>query len=292
MYNKKNIALPYLLILPTFIFVIFFTIFPTISSLIGSFYKQRLNVPKYREPIFNGIDNYVDLLSSTDFHLILKNTFSYVLVLVPVTIIVSLILALWLKNKHFSYLRVAIFHPTLLPMVSAATIWMFFLTPGYGLLNQCLRFFGYSGPENWVSNPNMALWALIFVSFWKDAGFYMIYFLAGLQNLPEEVYEALKIEGAGPFTIFFKFTMPLLRRTTLFVSTIAVIGAFRVIDHAIVLTGGGPSLRSTLLLHQLWKVRFEYLNIGQASTITVILIIVLLLFTISNFMFSEKRGEK
>ncbi|MDC7242351.1 MAG: sugar ABC transporter permease [Spirochaetales bacterium] len=290
--NKKTTVLPYLLILPTFVFVCIFTIYPTIASFVGSFYQHRLNVPRYREPVFNGLGNYRDLFASADFRMILQNTFVYVLALVPLTILAALFFALWLKNKRFARLRIAIFHPTILPMVSAATIWIFFLTPDYGLFNQFLRLFGYSGAENWISNPNLALMALVIVGFWKEAGFYMIYYLAGVQNLPEDVYEALKLEGAGPLTVFFRFTLPLLRRTTLFVTTVAVIGAFRAIDHVIVMTSGGPSGTSTLLLYQLWKVRFENLNIGQASTITVILVLVLLLFTISNFLLNEKRGEK
>jgi sn-glycerol 3-phosphate transport system permease protein len=118
----------------------------------------------------------------------------------------------------------------------------------------------------------------------------MIFFLAGLQNLPRDVYEAVKIEGAGPFTTFFRFTIPLLRRTTVFVTTVAVIGAFRTVDHVFVLTQGGPSNRSSLLLYHLWQVRFENLNVGQASTITVMLVVVLLAFTITNFLFSESRS--
>ena len=289
--NKKTV-LPYLLVLPTLFFVCIFTIYPSIASIVNSLFKHRLNVPKYREPVFCGLGNFRDLFSSDEFLLILGNTFRYVLVLVPLIVIASLFLALWLSRKRFSRFRIAIFHPAILPMVSAATIWMFFLTPDYGLFNAFLRLFGYKGPENWVSNPDMALWALVIVGFWKDAGFYMIYYLAGIQNLPEDVYEALKIEGAGPFTVFFRFTLPLLKRTTLFVTTVAVIGAFRMVDHIFILTSGGPSGRSTLLLYHLWQVRFENLNLGQASAITVILIIVLLCFTISNFLFNERGGER
>jgi len=287
--KTKVHLLPYLLILPTLLFVILFTIYPTIASIIGSFFQQRLNIPRYREPVFYGIGNYTDLLGSTGFRLILGNTLRYVAAVVPTTLIAALGFALWLSHKRHARFRIAIFHPTILPMVSAATIWMFFLTPDYGLFNTLLRFFGYSGPENWAANPDMALWALVLIAFWKDAGFYMIFYLAGIQNLPRDVYEAARLDGAGPLTIFFKFTVPLLRRTTLFVTTVAVIGAFRTVDHVFIVTQGGPSSRSSLLLYHLWQVRFEYLNIGQASTITVLLVALLLAFTISNFVISERR---
>jgi sn-glycerol 3-phosphate transport system permease protein len=291
MIRKSHPLLPYLLILPTLVFVLIFTVYPSISSIVGSLYQHRLNIPKYRDPQFFGLGNYRDLFESQQFRLIMSNTVRYVVVLVPAMVVASLFLALWLRKKRFARLRVAIFHPTILPMVSAATIWLFFFTPDYGLFNSFLRLFGYSGPENWIGNPDMALWAMVIVAFWKDTGFYMIFYLAGVQNLPKDVYEALEIEGAGPVTTFFHFTLPLLRRTTLFVTTVAVIGAFRTVDHVFVMTQGGPSERSSLLLYHLWQVRFESLNVGQASAITVILILVLLMFTIANFIFSEGRSK-
>lgn len=284
-------ALPYLLILPTLLFVLLFTIYPSISSVVGSLFQHRLNIPKYRDPVFDGLGNYRDLLTSTEFRLIMSNTLRYVVTVVPATMIAAMGFALWLSRSRHARYRIAIFHPTILPMVSAATIWMFFLTPDYGLFNAALRLFGYSGAENWAANPNMALWSLVIVAFWKDSGFYMIFYLAGIQNLPQDVYEAARMDGAGPVTLFFRFTLPLLRRTTLFVSTVAVIGAFRTVDHVFIITQGGPSSRSSLLLYHLWQVRFEQLNLGKASTITVVLVVLLLAFTISNFLLSERRTD-
>lgn len=283
--------LPYLLILPTLTFVLVFTVYPTIASIVGSLFQHRLNIPRYREPVFYGLGNYVDLFTSSDFRLILSNTIRYVITVVPLWIVAALFLALWLQKPQFAKFRSAVFHSTMLPMVSAATIWLFFLTPEYGLFNQFLGVFGYAGPENWVSNPDLSLWSLVVVAFWKDAGFYMIFYLAGVQNLPTEVYEALRIEGAGPFVTFFRFTLPLLRRTTLFVTTVAVIGAFRIVDHVFIMTQGGPSGQSTLLLYHLWQVRFDSLNVGRASAITVILVVLLLVFTVSNFLISERRSS-
>ncbi|MFW6212949.1 MAG: carbohydrate ABC transporter permease [Spirochaetota bacterium] len=289
--KKANPLLPYLLILPTLIFVLVFTVYPTIASIAGSLFQHRLNIPRFRDPVFYGLGNYVDLFSSEEFRQILSNTIRYVVTLVPLWIVAALFLALWLQKERFAKLRAAMFHPTMLPMVSAATIWLFFLAPDYGLFNQFLRIFGYPGPENWVSNPDLSLWSLVIVAFWKDAGFYMIFYLAGVQNLPRDVYEALRIEGAGPMVTFFRFTLPLLRRTTLFVTTVAVIGAFRIVDHVFVMTQGGPSNQSSLLLYHLWQVRFDSLNVGRASAITVILVALLLVFTVSNFLISERRSN-
>jgi sn-glycerol 3-phosphate transport system permease protein len=160
------------------------------------------------------------------------------------------------------------------------------------LFNAALRFLGYSGPENWTGNPNLALLSIIIVNVWKNAGFYMIFYLAGIQNLPSDVFEAAALDGANWLQALVYITFPLLRRTTLFVSTIAFIGAFQSVDQIFVLTQGGPSNASTTLLYYLWKVRFENLNVGAASAITVILIVFLLVFTVTNFILSERREER
>ncbi len=290
---KQKKILPYILVFPTLVFVTVFTLWPTVISLYRSFFKQRLNIAKFRDPVFIGLGNYKELFQSTEFINVLKNTFVYVIGTVPVTVIAAFLIAQMLNNKFrgIGYLRLAFFHPSILPMVSAATIWMFFLTPDYGLFNTAISFLGYSGPQNWTANPNLALWAMMIISFWKNAGYYMIFYLAGLQNLPSSIYEAAKLDGAGYFRTTFSITLPLLKRSTLFISTIAFISAFQTIDHIFVLTKGGPSGRSTVLLYYLWQTRFENLNVGKASAVTVILILTLLAFTMSNIMLSEKKEE-
>ena len=187
--------------------------------------------------------------------------------------------------------RLGFFYPTILPLVSAATIWMFFFTPDYGLFNTALRFLGYSGPENWTANPNLALLSVMIVAVWKNAGYYMIFYLAGLQGLPTDVFEAAAIDGASWWQSLWRIAFPLLRRTTLFISTIAFIGAFQTVDHIFVLTQGGPSRASTVLLYYLWEERFQNLNVGRASAITVILVILLLVFTITNFLLAEQKED-
>jgi sn-glycerol 3-phosphate transport system permease protein len=289
--RRTHSILPYLLILPTFVFVAAFTIWPTINAFYASFFRQRLNVARFREPTFVGVENYVKLFHDPRFLNVLKNTLIYVLGTVPLSILVAFFFA-WLVNrkiKGLSWVRLAIFHPTILPMVSAATIWMFFFTPDYGLFNTALSWLGYDGPQNWTGNPHLALLAVMIVAFWKNAGYYMIFYLAGLQGLPHDVFEAAVLDGATTWQQLRYITFPLLRRTTLFVTTIAFIGAFQTVDHIFVLTQGGPSGASTVLLYYLWQIRFEYQDVGKASAITVILIAILLIFTVSNFMLSERK---
>jgi len=283
--------LPYLLVFPTVLFVTVFTVYPTLRAVVNSLYRQRLNIAKYRTPAFVGLENYIQLFNDPEFLTVLTNTFIYVLGVVPLCVATAFVFAELVNKKMrgIGFVRLALFHPSILPLVSAATIWMFLFTPDYGLFNSALRLFGYTGPENWTANPDLALMSVMIVAVWKNTGFFMIFYLAGLQNLPQSVYEAAKLEGAGPIRTAVSITLPLLKRTSLFVSTIAFISAFQAVDHVFVLTGGGPSNKSTILLFYLWQERFEKLNVGQSSAITVILIIILLVFTISNFVVSERK---
>ena len=284
-------VLPYLLLFPTALFVALFTVWPVLLSIYQSFFRQRMNIARFREPVFIGLGNYIDLFSDPYFRQIILNTLRYVLGTVPVSIVLGFLFALLVNRKvrGIGFLRLAFFHPMVLPMVSAATIWMFFFTPGYGLFNVALRALGYTGPENWTGNPSLALLAVMIVAIWKNSGFYMIFYLAGMQNLPSDVYEAAALDGASGWQTLWKITLPLLRRTTVFITTIAVIDAFRTVDHIFVLTSGGPSRASTVLLFELWSQRFEYQDIGISATITVLFVVVLLAFTVTNFIVSERK---
>lgn len=291
MTNRRSSLLPYLLVLPTMIFVALFTAWPTLLSLYQSFFRQRLNMARFRQPTFIGVENYQELLTSAEFHRVLLNTALYVIGTVPISIALAFLLALLVNRRvrGVGFLRLSFFYPTVLPMVSAATIWLFFLTPDYGLFNQALALFGYNGPQNWTANPSLALFAVMIVAIWKNAGYYMIFYLAGLQNLPTDVFEAADLDGANGWQKLWHITFPLLRRTTLFISTIAFISAFQTVDQIFVMTRGGPSNASTVLLYWLWQVRFEFSNVGLAAAITVILVLILLIFTVTNFLLGEQR---
>ena len=291
--SKIDRYLPYLLVLPTFAFVLLFTVWPTLSAFYRSFFRQRLNIAKFRIPTFIGLGNYANIFSDPHFHRVFANTLLYIIGTVPISILLGFLFAMLVNRKvrNVGLARLAFFHTTILPMVSAATVWMFFFTPGYGLFNTALVALGYDGPQNWTGSPNLALLAVMIVAIWKNAGYYMIFYLAGLQNLPTSLYEAVGLDGASWWQTIWYLTLPLLRRTTLFITTIAFIDSFRTIDHIFVLTSGGPSEASTVLLYYLWQKRFEQLDIGFSSALTVILILLLLVFTITNFRVSEKGEE-
>lgn len=291
--RRRVSLLPYLLILPTFVFVALFTIWPMFLATYQSFFLQRLNIARFRTPTFIGIQNYADLFGDDRFRQVMVNTLIYVLGTVPVSVVLGFLFALLVNRalRGIGLARLFFFYPTILPLVSAATIWMFFFTPDYGIFNTALRAVGYTGPQNWTSNPSLALLSVMIVTVWKNAGYYMIFYLAGLQGLPQDVFEAAALDGASGWQMLWRITFPLLRRTTLFVTTIAFISAFQTVDHIFVLTQGGPAGASSVLLYYLWEMRFEFLNVGAASALTVVLILVLLVFTLSNFMISEQRED-
>jgi sn-glycerol 3-phosphate transport system permease protein len=293
MSRRRSSLLPYLLVLPTALFVALFTAWPTLLATYQSFFQQRLNIARFRDPTFIGLGNYVDLFADERFLRVLVNTFIYVLVTVPISVVLAFLFALLVNRKlrGIGLARLGFFHPTIMPLVSAATIWMFFFTPDYGLFNTALRWLGYTGPQNWTANPNLALISVMIVAVWKNAGYYMIFYLAGLQSLPTDVFEAAAIDGANWWQQLWRIAFPLLRRTTLFITTIAFIGAFQTVDHIFVLTQGGPSRASTVLLYALWEERFQNLNVGRASAMTVILVLMLLVFTVTNFRLSEQKED-
>jgi len=314
---KKINLLPYLLILPTFIFVVLFTIYPTFSVLRSSqeyYHPNRpnrtqetdLNLPgveaasrSIRGPHDVGLAYFRAMLdpSTTEgeiFFQVMGNTIVYTVITVPATMLLAFVFAV-LVNRSLRWIglaRIAFFYPTMLPLVSAATIWLFFFTPDYGLWNVALKMLGYTGPQNWIINRDLGLWALMIVSIWKNAGYFMIFYLAGLQGLPQDVYEAADLDGASWLTKMRRITLPLLRRTTLFVSVVAIITAFQNIDHALVLTNELVTGEADLLLYTIYKQRFILGNYGFANALTVVMIVVLLVFTLSNFYLSERRSDE
>ncbi len=314
--GKKFQLLPILLILPTLYFVFMFTVRPTYKVLNDSqvyYFPTRpervlptdLQLPdiekeprSLRGPHDVDFAYYKALLDpdtreGETFRQVMGNTFIYVIVTVPISMLLAFVFAV-LVNRRLQAIglaRIAFFYPTLLPMVSAATIWIFFFTPDYGIWNSILTFFGYQGAQNWVINPNLALYSLMIVSIWKNAGYFMIFYLAGLQNLPEDVYEAAELDGASWFDQMFRITLPLLRRTTLFVSVIAILGAFQNVDHALVMTPELVTGEADLLLYEIYQQRFDIRNYGFANTLTVVMIVILLVLTITNFVLSERHED-
>ncbi len=279
--------LPYLLILPTLIFVVVFTVWPSLATLYQSLFKANQAV---RVPQFIGLGNYVNLVQDPVFLKVLQNTALFVLMTVPLSMALGLAFALLLNQKlrAIGIFRLAIFYPTILPLVSAATIWLFMYTPDYGVVATFLRPLGVRG-QNWLGNPDLALWAIIVMTIWKQTGYYMIFYLAGIQNLSQDVFEAAALDGATLWQEIRHITFPLLSATTLFVTTIAVVAGFQMVDQIYIMTQGGPDNASNLLMYHIYETQFRFQDRGEANALTVLLVLILLMFTISNFLWFEGR---
>ena len=277
----------WLLLLPAAVLLVLFTHYPAVANLWHSFYST----PKgSRPPTFIGLDNYRALVDDPIFWQALSNNLWYALGTIPVSIGLALLMAVWVNERlpGRGFLRLAYFTPTVLPMIAVANIWLFFYTPGYGLLEQASGAFGF-GSHNWLGSKSTALPALMLVTIWKEAGFFMIFYLAALQSMSPHLAEAGAIEGASRGYFFRRITFPLLMPTTLFVLVNAVINAFRLVDHIVVMTRGGPDNATKLLLYYVFEIGFRYWDSSYAAALTMVLLALLASVAIVQFVFLERR---
>ncbi|HBN80797.1 MAG TPA: ABC transporter permease, partial [Ruminococcaceae bacterium] len=224
----------WVLILPSFLFLCAFTLYPIVQTLFSSLYSESLsNV----HATFAGLQNYADLFQDDVFRRSFWNNLIVAAVTIPVEILFATAMAVFANSvKHGRWLvRLAFFYPVILPMIAAANIWLFIYTPQYGLVGML--------NSNWnlLGNPQTVLPAIIVMLIWKQSGYFMVFYLSGLQNIPAEVYEAAKIDGAGDFRIFRSITWPLLKPITLFAFIIALTDSYKMVDYLYLMTDGGPN---------------------------------------------------
>jgi sn-glycerol 3-phosphate transport system permease protein len=287
MNKTKATIYGWLLLGPAFVLLAAFTHWPAIATLYHSFHSTaRRNRPS----VYVGVDNYQGMIDDPVFWQSLINNFWYAVGTIPVSVALAMLMALWVNEKLAgrTWLRLAYFTPTVLPMIAVANIWLFFYTPDYGLFDQIRGLFGLRA-TNWLGEPGTVLGCLIVMTIWKEAGFFMIFYLAALQSMPPNLAEAAAIEGCGRWTFFRRVTFPLLMPTTLFVLINAIIGAFRMVDHVVALTGGGPNNASMLLLVMIYDVAFRYWDVAYAATLTVVLLAILGTVALIQFVVLEKR---
>jgi len=277
----------WLLLLPAASLLALFTHYPAVATLWESFHST----PRAgRGSTFVGLDNYRALLDDPIFWQALSNNFWYAAGTIPLSIALALLMAVWVDGKIAGrgLLRLAYFTPTMLPMIAVANIWLFFYTPEYGLLE---RFSGALGlpMHNWLGSKNTALICLMAVAVWKEAGFFMIFYLAALQQMSPSLAEAAAIEGASRWYYFRRVLFPLLMPTTLFVLINAVINAFRLVDHVVVMTRGGPDNATELLLYYIYEIGFRFWDPAYAATLTIVLLTILGLAALGQFGFLERK---
>ena len=277
----------WLLLLPAAALLALFTHYPAVATLWQSFHST----PRAGHgSMFVGVDNYRALLDDPIFWQALSNNLWYAAGTIPLSIALALLMAAWVDGKIAGrgLLRLAYFTPTILPMIAVANIWLFFYTPEYGLLERITAALGLP-THNWLGSKNTALTCLMAVAVWKEAGFFMIFYLAALQQMSPNLAEAAAIEGASRGYYFRRVTFPLLMPTTLFVLVNAVINAFRLVDHVVVMTRGGPDNATELLLFYIYEIGFRFWDPAYAATLTIVLLAILGLAALGQFGFFERR---
>jgi sn-glycerol 3-phosphate transport system permease protein len=277
----------WLLLLPALALLVTFTHWPAVATLIDSFYSTPKGV---RAAVWVGLENYELMADDPVFWQAVRNNLWFAAATIPASIGLALLMALWVNERIAGrmWVRMAYFTPTVLPMIAVANIWLFFYTPQYGLLEQVTGALGLPS-HNWLGDPRTALACVTLVAVWKEAGFFMIFYLAALQTLNSSLKEAAAIEGASRWYFFRRVQWPLLMPTTLFVLVNAVVNAFRLVDHVFILTRGGPDNATSLLLYHLYEVGFKFWDTAYAAAITVVLVVVLASVALFQFFVLDKK---
>jgi multiple sugar transport system permease protein len=283
----KDTATAVIVILPAFITQVLFIYVPLIYALYVSLHRWNMIRPMK----YVGLQNYATLFTSPKFWNSLYVTFIYILGTVPTSVILGLLLAMllnldWVKGKGL--FRMMFYVPVITAMAVAAIVWGLLFQPSAGLMNYFLGFLGIPAKE-WLGDPHLAIVALIIVGTWKRIGYNMVLFLAGLQAIPRTYYEAAMLDGASSFAKFKNITLPLLSPTTLFVVIIQFIASFQVFVSVSVMTQGGPMDSTDVITYFLYQNAFNYLKMGYASSIAIVMFIFMFFLTLLQFKVSKKR---
>lgn len=267
----------YLFIAPAFIFVIGFTLIPVIGAFGISLTDWDLISPMK----FTGLSNYQDAFSDPLARKTLFNTFYFTLISVPLGIILSLFLAVLMNQKlrGLSFFRTAFYIPVISSSVAIAVIFTWVLDPNFGLLNRALGLFGVS-PIPWLISPTWAMPSVILVSVWRSLGFNMIILLAALQDVPSDLHDAAKIDGANSFQKFVRVVVPLITPAIFFIAITSIIGSFQSFDLVYNMTQGGPARATYLIGYYLWEQAFNFLHMGYGAAVAFVLFFLILLVTL------------
>jgi multiple sugar transport system permease protein len=241
---------------------------------------------------FVGLRNYFDLFDNPVFWAAVRNTFYFALVGGPLTVAVSLAAALLVNARTVKYktvFRTIFFVPFVTTLVAVAIVWRYLYHPQYGLFNYALGMAGIE-PVNWLSDPKWAMPSIILMAAWKNFGYNMLIFIAGLQNIPAELYEAAHLDGAGPLRRFRHVTLPMLAPTFLFVGVITMIGYFQLFSEPYVMTGGGPLRATTSLVLLMYEEGFRWWRMGVAAAVAFVLFVIILIWTLIQFRLQKDEA--
>ena len=266
----------------------------TFGAILYSLYLSFTDYDMFGTPEWVGLENYIKAFTNDEyFYQYFGNTFYFAIVLVPVVLVISLFLAI-LINKKVGRLtkayRVALFLPSITSTVAVSMVWLWIFNPDMGILNNFLTAIGFHNPPMWLSDPEWSKPALIIMRVWQMSGYYMLLFLAGLQTIPETLYEAAEVDGASSWQRFTRITVPMLSNTTFVVVILLIIESFNMFESIFVMTEGGPLGSTSTIMYYIYEQGFMSYNMGYASALAWIFFALILVFTLIQFRFRREQG--
>jgi multiple sugar transport system permease protein/alpha-1,4-digalacturonate transport system permease protein len=285
--SLRPILVGWSFILPNFLGFALLTLVPMVFGLALAF----MDWSPWGDPEWVGFDNFERMVQSSTFWIALWNTTYYAIGHIPLTIAASLGLALLLNRAlaGLGFFRTAFFLPYVTSLVAVAVVWNMLFNPTSGPVNQFLEFVGVTDPPGWTSSTTWAMPAVIVASVWRDMGYYMVLFLAGLQTIPTELYEAARVDGANAWQRFWNITLPGLRPTTFFVLIMCTVASFKVFDLIVVMTDGGPGRATKVLSQLIYEEGIREGRFGLASAISLVLFVLVAGFTVIQFLLQRRR---
>ncbi len=283
--SRRDGLVALLFLLPNIVGFLAFSALPIVAAFVLSFFDWDLLIGAK----FNGLQNYVQLFKDDIFRSSLLNTIYFVVVSVPLAVVVGLLVAVLVNQplRGMTFFRSIFLLPYVTLTVAISLVWKWLYLPDVGLINRFLALVGIHGPA-WLTDPVWAMPGLILLSVWKSFGYNMVLFLAGLQGIPDSLYEAATIDGASGWQRFRYVTIPMLSPITFFVIVISTIGSFQVFDQALVMTNGGPGVATTTLVLYIYQVGFQSFHMGYASAVAWVLFAIIFVFTIIQFWFQRR----
>lgn len=288
--GRRRTRIAFTFLAPALVVLAVFVIWPMISALQMSF----TDASGFGQAEWVGLDNYTRIFTDPDIREAVLNTVWYAVLFTPTAVIVALVLAMALNHPALrlrGLFRTALFLPFIISLAVAALAWSYLIDPQVGLLHYWLRQIGID-LGNVLQDPHLAMPAVAMVAVWKNFGFYLVIFLAGLQDIPGSLYEAAKMDGAGAWSRFRHITVPMLSNTTAFVLIFAMIAALQAFDQIYVMTGGGPYGSTQTVVMEIYESGFRKLDLGFASALSYVLLIATLLLSLVQFVFFGRREEE
>ncbi|MEF2246981.1 MULTISPECIES: carbohydrate ABC transporter permease [unclassified Paenibacillus] len=284
--TRRNRITGYTFLLPNIIGFALFVFLPVLASFFMSFTEWNGFGPLK----FVGLSNYIKLFEDDNFKISFINSIIFTIISVPITLFLALIVSVWLNAgiKFIKLFRTAVFLPYVTATIAVAVVWQLILNPSMGPVNNILRNIGIDQPPGWFSASAWALVSVAIVYIWHSIGYYMVLYLAGLQGIPDHLYEAAELDGAGAVAKFFRITLPMLSPIIFFTVIMGVINSFKVFDFIFVLTQGGPGRSTQVLVYTIYNVAFKQFSFGYASAMAYVLFMLILVFTYLQFKGQNK----